>query len=121
MDQEPDVAEAAENGTQTIYARVPVATKAAVDTYAQETGKTLAGAVSELLSRGLTVAPDTGGEMKISRLELDLATLLLRLQQIQVEHKPENFIWNRIFTCDVPRLTAYLSPDLQERIVEMTE
>jgi hypothetical protein len=39
--------------TETIYARVPVELKAAVDAYAQQHGKTMAGAVAELLRRGL--------------------------------------------------------------------
>lgn len=41
--------------TQTIYARVPVAVKAAIEEYRAEHGKTLAGAVTDLLRSALAM------------------------------------------------------------------
>lgn len=45
--------------TTTLYARLPVEVKAAVDAWADEHGKTMAGAVTELLRRALVLSlPD---------------------------------------------------------------
>jgi phage tail sheath gpL-like len=44
--------------TEVIYARVPVALKQAADAYAGEHGKSLAGAVADLLGRGLDAVSD---------------------------------------------------------------
>lgn len=57
-------------GTEVIYARVPTAVKEAADAYAGQHGKTLAGAVADLLDRGLAAVSD---ERSISQLEANLA------------------------------------------------
>jgi hypothetical protein len=58
--------------SQTIYARVPDAIKAAADAYAVSHGMTLASAVSDLLDRGLQAAAD---ERSINELERRAAEL----------------------------------------------
>ena len=56
--------------TDVVYARVPKKLKDAVDVYASEKGKTLTGAVVDLLDRGLIAATD---ERSIVALEKNLA------------------------------------------------
>ena len=56
--------------TEVIYARVPTALKEAADAYASQHGKTLTGAVADLLDRGLNAASD---ERSIGELETNLA------------------------------------------------
>ena len=56
--------------TEVVYARVPKKLKDAVDEYASEKGKTLTGAVVDLLDRGLVAASD---EHSIVALEKNLA------------------------------------------------
>ena len=56
--------------TEVIYARVPTALKEAAGAYASQQGKTLTGAVAELLDRGLNAASD---ERSIRHLEANLA------------------------------------------------
>jgi hypothetical protein len=56
--------------TEVIYARVPTALKEAADAYASQHGKTLTGAVAELLDRGLNSVSD---ERSIGHLEANLA------------------------------------------------
>jgi ribosomal protein L37AE/L43A len=58
--------------TEVIYARVPTALKEAADAYASQHGKTLTGAVADLLDRGLNAASD---ERSIGELEANLARL----------------------------------------------
>jgi len=52
-------------------------------------------------------------------LDLDIATLLIRLQQIDDEKRPEHFLWDRVMTCDVPRLMRQLSGLRQQEIVDI--
>ncbi len=56
--------------TEVIYARVPTALKEAADAYASQHGKTLTGAVADLLDRGLNAASD---ERSITELQANLA------------------------------------------------
>jgi phage tail sheath gpL-like len=56
--------------SEVIYARVPTALKEAADAYASQHGKTLTGAVADLLDRGLNAASD---ERSIGELETNLA------------------------------------------------
>jgi hypothetical protein len=56
--------------TEVIYARVPTALKEAADAYASQHGKTLTGAVADLLDRGLNAASD---QRSIGQLEVNLA------------------------------------------------
>jgi hypothetical protein len=44
-------------------------------------------------------------------LQLDLLTALQRIMQVDREETPEGFMWHRVVTCDVPRLTKYLAPE----------
>lgn len=97
--------------TETIYARVPTEVREALDVYVNETGQTLAHAVSELVRRGLAGSPAPGPEsVEITRLELDIATAIVRLRQLDREEPPDSFLWHRVITCDVPRLLRYLGP-----------
>ena len=54
--------------TEVIYARVPTALKGAADEYASQRGKTLTGAVVDLLGRGLSAATD---ERSVRDLEVE--------------------------------------------------
>ncbi len=58
--------------TEVIYARVPAALKEAADAYAARHGKTLTGAVSDLLDRGLAAVSD---EESLAQMEASLARL----------------------------------------------
>lgn len=42
--------------------------------------------------------------------DLDLVTLILRLRQVDKEDRPEGIIWDRVITCDIPRMLKYLDP-----------
>lgn len=44
-------------------------------------------------------------------LQLDLLRALQRIMQVEREERPEGFLWHRVITCDVPRLTKYLAPE----------
>ena len=47
-----------------------------------------------------------------SGLQLDLLTVIVRLEQIQEQGpEPEHFVWDRVVTCDIPRLRGYLTPE----------
>ena len=41
-------------------------------------------------------------------LAVDIQCLLLRIEQINEEQEPEHWLWDRIVTCDVPRLDKHL-------------
>lgn len=58
--------------TDVVYARVPKKLKDAVDSYASEKGKTLTGAVVDLLDRGLVAVSD---ERSVVALEKNLAAV----------------------------------------------
>jgi hypothetical protein len=58
--------------TEVIYARVPAALKEAADTYASEHGKTLTGAIADLVDRGLTAVSD---ERSVAEMEANLASM----------------------------------------------
>jgi hypothetical protein len=72
--------------TETIYARVPVAVKEALDAYASAKGSTLTGAVVDLIERGLEAATNedsvahlqdqlgaAAAELSASRAQLQMA------------------------------------------------
>jgi hypothetical protein len=66
--------------SQTIYARVPDHVKQAADDYATTQGKTLAGAVAELLDRGLQAI---GDESSLPELERQVAALTAEADQLR--------------------------------------
>ena len=68
--------------TEVIYARVPSALKEAADAYASEHGKTLTGAVADLLDRGLNAASD---ERSIGQLEASLARVKAEKAEAEAE------------------------------------
>jgi hypothetical protein len=68
--------------TEVIYARVPAALKEAADAYASEHGKTLTGAVAELLDRGLGAVSD---ERSIGQLEASLARVKAEKAEAEAE------------------------------------
>jgi hypothetical protein len=37
----------------------------------------------------------------------DIRSMLIRLDQIDVEQQPEHWLWDRVMTCDLPRLAAW--------------
>ena len=41
--------------------------------------------------------------------QVDIATILLRILQLNREKKPDHWIWERIKEFDVPRLMAYIT------------
>lgn len=92
--------------TETIYARVPLDLREAINARAAEKGMTIAHTVADLVARGLTAG----------NIELDMVTMLLRIMQIQREGPPASLVWERIITCDIPRLSTYLPPELLQLI-----
>jgi len=81
--------------------------------------------VRSLDARGLGIlnAPEAGeGEpgRGLSALQLDLATVILRLRQIRREGGSE-FLWDRVITGDLPRLESHLCPDTVELMLESPE
>lgn len=68
--------------TEVIYARVPKTLKDATDAYASEKGKTLTGAVVELLDRGLISISD---ERSIVELEKNLAEVSAEKNRVIVD------------------------------------
>lgn len=70
--------------TEVIYARVPTALKEAADTYASQHGKTLTGAVADLLDRGLNAASD---EHSIEQLQTNLARVTAEKAEAQANLK----------------------------------
>lgn len=68
--------------SQVIYARVPSAIKQATDAYASERGKTLTGAVADLLDRGLSAVSD---EQSVRELSASLASLTTEKATIDAE------------------------------------
>jgi hypothetical protein len=51
----------------------------------------------------------------VTELERDLLTLVLRLEQIDRERRPEHWLWSdRVMACDVERLRArWISAEAQ--------
>ena len=68
--------------TEVIYARVPTALKGAADDYANQRGKTLTGAVVDLLGRGLSAATD---ERSVRDLEVNLARVSAEKAKIEAD------------------------------------
>ncbi len=68
--------------TEVIYARVPAELKEAADAYAGQHGKTLTGAIAELLDRGLTAVSD---ERSIRELEANLATVTSEKTRVEAD------------------------------------
>ena len=49
-----------------------------------------------------------------SDLELDLLTLVARLEQVDAEGRPDHFVWDRIIGADVARMrNKWISPQAQ--------
>lgn len=68
--------------TETIYARVPVEVKQAVDAYAGEHGKKLAGAVADLLTKGLAAEANTAPIFSSAEEWCEEQYALLRIESI---------------------------------------
>lgn len=68
--------------TEVIYARVPASLKEAADNYASEHGKTLTGAVADLLDRGLNAVSD---ERSIAQVEANLAKVAAAKAAVEAE------------------------------------
>jgi DNA repair exonuclease SbcCD ATPase subunit len=68
--------------TEVIYARVPMALKEAADAYASQRGKTLTGAVVDLLDRGLSAVSD---ERSVGELKANLARVTAEKGQADAE------------------------------------
>jgi hypothetical protein len=66
--------------SQTIYARVPDHVKQATDAYATSSGSTLAGAVADLLDRGLQAASDSDS---ISQLQRTISDLQIEVEKLR--------------------------------------
>lgn len=70
------------SASEVIYARVPAELKEAADTYASQHGKTLTGAVVELLDRGLNAVSD---ERSIAGLQANLARVMAEKAEVEAE------------------------------------
>jgi hypothetical protein len=59
------------------------------------------------------VVHSKAGHFITSKLQLDVATLVARLQQLRDEHGEDmrDFLVHRLTTCDLPRLRGYLQPE----------
>jgi hypothetical protein len=68
--------------TEVIYARVPTALKEAADAYANQSGKTLTGAVVDLLDRGLSAVSN---ERSISELETNLTRVTTEKARVEAD------------------------------------
>src|SRR5437016_5520491 len=68
--------------TEVIYARVPAPVKAAADAYASQHGKTLAGAIADLLERGLGAASD---ERSVRELQVNLAYVKAEKARVEAD------------------------------------
>lgn len=68
--------------TEVVYARIPAALKAAADDYASRSGKTLTGAVVDLLDRGLNAVTD---ERSVAELEANLAKVTAEKATIEAD------------------------------------
>lgn len=75
--------------SQVIYARVPDATKEAVDGYADERGVTLTSAVVDLLERGLGAVTDERSiaalEARVAQLDAEKTQVATQLRAAQTE------------------------------------
>ena len=67
--------------SQTIYARVPEQVKEATDSYAATSGLTLAGAVSDLLDRGLQAVSDASSVSELRQTVSDIRAEVEKLQE----------------------------------------
>lgn len=54
----------------------------------------------------------TQEEYKPAQIELDILTLIVRLEQMDAEDRPTHWLWaDRVMGCDVPRLRAHCSAE----------
>ena len=51
--------------------------------------------------------------------DLDVGTVVARLEQIDREGAPTHWLWDRVMTCDVPRLRQSLSAQTRRVLAEM--
>lgn len=51
--------------------------------------------------------------------QLDILTLLVRLHQIDTEQKPEHWLWERVITCDIPRVGGLITPEFMAGMTVM--
>lgn len=49
-------------------------------------------------------------------LELDIASVILRIRQAHDEPDKRDFLLHRLYTCDAPRLEQHLSLEARERM-----
>lgn len=49
-------------------------------------------------------------------LEEDIASIIIRIEQIDIQKQPEHWLWDRVMTCDIPRLRGLLNKDVLERV-----
>jgi hypothetical protein len=83
-----------------LYAKVPEGIKAATEAHAAETGLTLAGAVAQLLERGLegerTLATVAKLESRVTQLSADKVTLQSELHGARSELQALGVLGNRV-------------------------
>jgi hypothetical protein len=108
---------ASKQPAQVLYAKVAEQLKAATDQYAAENGLTLAGAVAQLLQRGLEGAGSqervAALENRVNELSADKATLQSELQGARSELQALGALGNRVRqtvgSCPNPQCEAAIS------------
>ena len=96
--------------------------------------------LAEMLAAGVTVPPEWGktvplpiagadsplppaegsaGELPPKDLQMDIASIVIRCRQIHTEDEPTHWLWDRVMTCDVPRLTRYLDAETVSQVEDV--
>jgi hypothetical protein len=60
---------------------------------------------------------------QLGRLQLDLASVIARIEQLNDMTHFDNghWLWNRVTSCDLPRLRGHLSPEAEQLLERITE
>lgn len=69
-----------------------------------------------MLRRTGVVQRHGGDRVVMPDLELDIATVVLRIEQAAVNPSDAEWLLDRMATCDAPRLRRHLSAEMLERM-----
>jgi hypothetical protein len=53
--------------------------------------------------------------------EIDIASIIIRIEQINNQEPPTHWLWDRVMTCDIPRLRRQLSPETLRQMVRVVD
>lgn len=54
-------------------------------------------------------------------IEYDLACVIIRIEQINIQKEPEHWLWERVMSCDIPRLREHLSETTLENLDDVLD